>query len=157
MEIKLNNSDSVAIVDDDFFYKYKTWWISGSGYPICDFHILNKPRRAWLHHLVIGKKDGFVVDHINGDVLDNRRDNLRFCTHKENIRKMIKRKSKRKSNSIYKGVCNHKKREDRWRSYIKVDGKQISLGVYGDEISAAKAYNEAAKKHFGEFCSLNKV
>jgi hypothetical protein len=85
--------------------------------------------------------------------LDNRRENLRICTIQQNIRNSRKWKTKEQT-SKYKGVT-WKKEKSKWRAYICVDRKQIHLSYYNSEAEAAKAYNIAAIKYFGEFANLN--
>lgn len=60
------------------------------------------------------------------------------------------------STSIYKGV-SWNKATSKWRAYIQKDGKLHHLGLFTDEIEAAKAYNKAATEMFGEFANLNKI
>lgn len=105
-----------------------------------------------LHRFLINPKSHEFVDHINRNTLDNRKENLRICTRTENNRNKNK-----KSNSIYskyKGVCRHLNTK-KFRAYIAINKKQIHLGFFEKEIDAAKAYNEAVKKHYGEFANLN--
>jgi hypothetical protein len=97
---------------------------------------------------------GFFVDHINGDTLDNRRENLRVCTRKENNQNCNKRGTLPKSK--YKGVVWVKK-VGKWKAQIKSDKKTIYLGYFKDELLAAKAYNSAAILYFGEFARQNKI
>lgn len=108
----------------------------------------------YMHHMVIGKApEGMEVDHINGNGLDNRKINLRFCTHKENIR--AGRKANPKATSRYKGVTwdvNRKK----WHVSIKgLDGRRIFLGRFDSELDAANAYDKKAVELFGDFAYLN--
>ena len=102
----------------------------------------------------MGLKDLKVqVDHINHDGLDCRRENLRACTVSQNgMNRLI---NKRKT-SLFKGVVWNKARK-KWRSQIKKDGKLLHLGSFESEVSAAKAYNEGAKKIFGEFAFFNQI
>ena len=90
-------------------------------------------------------------DHINGNGLDNRRENLRICTHAENQRNS---RSARGSSSQYKGI-SWNKRDKRWYSHIRIDDKQQHLGVFTSEVKAAKAYDAAALKHWGRFAKPN--
>ncbi len=92
-----------------------------------------------------------MVDHKNGNTLDNRKANLRPATAAQNSRN--RRPYGRTSK--YKGVHYHPYRGIYYRACITVDGKMISLGVYKDELSAAKAYDKAARKYYGEFAWLN--
>lgn len=106
----------------------------------------------YLHRLIAGAERGEVVDHINGNTLDNRRDNLRVCTHQQNIFNCKCRPSK----SGFKGVyLYHDKR--RWAATITVGGKRTWLGLFDDPKEAARAYDAAAKERFGEYARLNNV
>jgi HNH endonuclease len=104
-----------------------------------------------LHRIVMKAPKGMVVDHIDGDGLNNRKSNLRICLNKNNV----KNSCSRKGVSSFKGVC--KTVSGKWRSYIAPDRKQIHLGIYTDEIEAAKAYNKAALKYFGKYALLNDI
>lgn len=110
-------------------------------------------KRGSMHGFIMQSPENKYIDHINGDGLDNRRCNLRFCTNTENQRNSIKRKI---TTSKYKGVCWSKVSE-KWYSSITINYKQINLGFYDSESEAAIAYNIAAKKNFGEFARLNEV
>jgi hypothetical protein len=109
-----------------------------------------------MHRFLLLPERGVLVDHINGDGLDNRRMNLRLANHSQNAANRCKPQRSR-STSRYKGVFFEAsgKRKKRWRALIKVDGQTIHLGSYSEEIEAAVAYDIAAKKHFGEFAKLN--
>ncbi|MBW8038569.1 MAG: endonuclease [Planctomycetes bacterium] len=104
----------------------------------------------YMHHFVLGVK-GVIVDHINGNGLDNRKSNLRICTQKQNRRSSRKRK---KFSSIYKGVHWYE-RTKKWEAQIGLDGKNKSLGYFKLEEDAAKAYDKAAVKYYGDFACLN--
>lgn len=106
-----------------------------------------------LHRAVIGAKDGEHVDHKNGNVLDNRLDNLRICTQLENNRNS----SSRGGSSKFKGVSICKRSEGRlWVAQITIEkNRRKKLGRFSSEEMAAKAYDEAAKNHYGEFAKLN--
>jgi len=93
------------------------------------------------------------VDHINGDNLDNRKKNLRLCTYAENNRN---RKPLENKTSKYKGVgLNKNYKIKTWQARIVKNSKRYSLGYFKNEKEAALAYNQAAKKYFGEFAYLN--
>lgn len=104
-----------------------------------------------LHRLIIDVKKDEMIDHINGDTLDNRRENLRVCNNTQNQRNQ---KLSNRNTTGYKGVSWHKK-EKKWISRIRVNNKLIHLGYFKDLIEAAKAYDKAALIYFGEFASIN--
>lgn len=104
-----------------------------------------------LHNLILGEMEGMEVDHINRNGLDNRRSNLRFCSHKNNARN---RGMNKNNTSGYKGVRKNNYCET-YQAKIKVDGKWIHVGMFKEKIEAAKAYNEAARKYFGEYAYVN--
>lgn len=106
-------------------------------------------RSLGMHRLILGVDDGVLVDHKDGDGLNNRRANLRPCTHAQN---MFNRRLPRNNRSGFKGVYWHK---NRWYAKIQVDRKNIHLGAFTDVEQAAHAYDRAARIHFGEFARLN--
>ncbi len=88
------------------------------------------------------------------DGLDYRKDNLIVCTMKE--RQRILPKSRNKGSSKFKGVY-YMPSLKKWRAGIKVEGKTVSLGVFSSEAEAALAYNEAARKYFGDIAYQNQL
>ena len=110
-----------------------------------------KYTRKWLHREILGCPAGLFVDHINGDGLDNRRDNLRVCTKKENQRNL--RMSAKKQGVPFKGV--DRAMSGKFRARIWADGKSRHLGCFTTVVEAALAYDHAAKQMFGEFARLN--
>jgi len=105
-----------------------------------------------MHRLVMGAVRGELVDHRHGDTLDNRKSKLRKCSNTQNARNQRPHSDKRTSK--YKGVAFMRDRGS-FRAQIMVNRKKINLGNFVDEISAAKAYDHAALKHFGEFARCN--
>jgi hypothetical protein len=91
-----------------------------------------------------------LVDHINGNGLDNRRSNLRPATKAENNRN---KRRYRNSTSGFKGVSQ--RGNGRWRAYIYVNGRRVGLGDHATAEAAARAYDAAAPVHHGEFARLN--
>lgn len=110
----------------------------------------NKYASVVMHRLIMNTPKGKVTDHINGNTLDNRRENLRICTQAENL--MNKQKTYGKSS--YKGVIPH---GHRWVAIIGINGKRLHLGYFSTEVDAAKAYNIAARFCFGSFAKFNKI
>ncbi len=111
-----------------------------------------KAKTTCMHHEVIKVPDGMVIDHINHDSMDNRRANLRPATRSQNMRNRKKRLDAKSSK--YKGICRFKGHR-KWTARITFEKKRIYLGCFENEIDAAKAYDEAAKKYHGEFACLN--
>ncbi len=105
-------------------------------------------RLAWFY--MTGEVPSHV-DHINMNTRDNSFKNLRAATKALNMMNCGPRST---NNSGYKGVSWDKKRK-KWAARIMMDYKGIHLGRYKNKITAAKAYDAAAKKHFGEFARLN--
>ncbi len=94
---------------------------------------------------------GFCIDHINGNGLDCRRCNLRYCTISENNANRMSRKG---SSSQFKGVTYDKSR-GRWNAAIEIDGKSKAIGRFLNETDAAKAYDAEAYKKYGQYARLN--
>jgi hypothetical protein len=114
--------------------------------------------RRWMHDLIMGENCLPSVDHISGDTLDNRRSNLRTATQKEQMRNRQPNRQHAGKPRLtrFKGVQPDKSCPTlRWRARITVDGRRLNLGSYLTDTDAAKAYNEAAQKYFGEFARLN--
>ena len=105
-----------------------------------------------MHREVANTPDGMMCDHINGRTLDNRKANLRSATRLQNSWNLSK--SSRVGYSKYKGITFYKSKQ-KWGAQICVDGRRIFLGKFEDETEAAKAYDKAAKKYFGEYAKLN--
>jgi HNH endonuclease len=154
MAVRLKNSTSIAIVDDnvaDAVLKHE-WRLTPAGY------VMQAKRSATairLHNFVLGAVTNHrnVIDHINGDALDNRSINLRCCTQAKNCRN--RKKTNSPTTSQFKGV--RKYRDGRWHAYISVDRKWKHLGYYDRELDAAIAYNTAAVKLHGPYANLNLV
>lgn len=143
--IKLTKNKYTLIDLEDFDRVSQLKWYFNSGYAV-----RGAKKRVLLHRFILNPPDHFQVDHINGDKLDNRRENLRLCTHRENI---FNRSANRATKSGLKGVVfqnNH------WRARISFLGqKDMHLGYFNTKEEAAKAYDKAALKYHGEFARLN--
>jgi hypothetical protein len=156
-EIKLTKG-YVALVDDDDYEALSEYkWCACENHKVvyalhCFRHNeTGKNQMISMHRFIMGvpKKD-YVVDHINHDGLDNRKENLRICNKQENAwnHKTIESK--------YKGVayCYWNKRKP-FSSHIAKNSKLIHLGYFENQEDAAKAYDKKAVELFGEFACLN--
>lgn len=150
----------VTLVDDDdyewlsgwkwFAHRKKAW--SGPTY-----YARNNTgtTTVMMHRVILGLKhgDNRQCDHIDGDGLNNQRSNLRVCTSRQN---QYNRRGNRRGVSRYKGVgiCS---RSGKWIARIRKGraGKQIYLSSFDSEAEAARCYDRAALKYFGEFARLN--
>lgn len=134
------------VVDDkDVNLVLESSWSIQHGYVVAT--------RGKLHRLITDAKRGEIVDHVNGNTLDNRRQNLRIVSHQQNA---INQSGHRISTSKYKGVFWNQEK-GKWQATIKHDGKTIHLGWYKIEREAAIAYNAAAKVLFREYRRNNVV
>ena len=106
-----------------------------------------------MHQIIAGTPKGMYTDHINGDTLDNRKENLRVCSNVQNCWN----RGKNKNNSHkYKGVKQDRRRRlTPWMAYIGYHGKRIYLGNYATEEEAARAYDKKAIELHQEFAALN--
>lgn len=144
-----------AIIDDDDFeivskHKWQSWTSKefNSFYAISSKRINNtKITNIKMHRLIVGVigVEGVYIDHINGNGLDNRRSNLRICTHSENMRNC---KLYINNKSGYKGVGFH---NGKWRARININKKSVFLGHFDTAEEAHAAYCEAATRLHGEF------
>jgi hypothetical protein len=124
------------------------WHVSftGNGPKYAARHVTKKGKRTVLkmHRQLMGDPVGLVVDHINGDTLDNRRKNLRICTRRENAQNRIGKRGRR-----FKGVARMP--SGRWQAHIRVDGQLQYLGTFDADIEAAAAYARAEREMYGSF------
>jgi hypothetical protein len=155
-EIQLTKG-KVAIVDDDMFdyLSQWRWYYHKNGYALRNQRVYGENRKYCIrmHRLIAGAPKGFDVDHINGNKLDNRRDNLRVATRSENN---YNKGTQVNNTSGYKGVCWSKQRK-KWRSRIVVEGREMHLGFFHCKHEAAEAYNKAALNYHGEFAQINDI
>ena len=105
-------------------------------------------RKRLMHQLITGWA---MVDHANGDGLDNRRHNLRPTSRSQN---MANRRKSVSGSSQFKGVY-WQKSVARWRAQIGYQGQRIYLGLYDSEEDAGRVYDAAARERFGKFAALN--
>lgn len=101
-----------------------------------------------MHRLIMNPPEGMVVDHVDGERLNNRRANLRICTPEEN-----RHNTRPLGKSCpYVGVRPH---GDKWRARITVKGESLFLGDYDEVLEAARARDAAARQHHGPYAWIN--
>jgi hypothetical protein len=115
-------------------------------------HAWNGRMHLYMHRLIAGAGPKDLVDHHNGNGLDNRRLNLRIATGSQNLANRWRQRNNRTSQ--YKGVFWDSHRE-RWSASIHVKQKTRALGRFTDEANAARAYDRAALDAWGQFARLN--
>lgn len=148
-----------VIVDDEDFSKVKdiNWNLTKLGYPLKTTFETGKSHNersaftVYLHRLIIDCPKGMVVDHINQNKLDNRKENLRIATHGQNH---LNQGLQKNNTSGFKGVT---KMKELWEARIKFNQKTIHIGKFEDKKEAALAYNKKALELFGSFALLNKI
>jgi len=163
----------VALVDDDDYERLMQWkWQAQRDPKTRSFYAVRTSKKTdpgdydrcaryhiYMHREIMHAQPEQQCDHKNHTGWDNRKANMRLCTHGENCHNREKYKegsSRHKGNSQHKGVSWHK-RDCKWRAYIRYKGHQYSLGYFTDEDEAGLAYNKAALKYFGEFAHLNPI
>ena len=136
--IKIKGKEVLIDKDDyDKIKKYK-FNISVYGY-VTNWKI------GRLHRYIMGKiPENIVVDHINGNKLDNRKTNLRFATITQNM-----------WNSKCKGYC-YDKRAKKWKVYLTYEGKVLHFGYFKTEQEAINKRKEVEREFFGEFIRKDK-
>ncbi len=149
-----------AIVDDEdcaWLSQYK-WYAHRPGNSFYAVRHSKKSegknrRMILMHREILRCPRGKQTDHRDGNGLDNRRVNLRICSHQENL---YNRRKHKQMTSRYKGVSWHK-RDKSWRAQIRDRGKVTHLGCFDNEEDAAQSYNRKATELFKDFAKLNRI
>ena len=152
-EIQLTKGKVALVNDADYERLNKMKWY---------FHYMKNNNTAYaarwiagsivlMHRFILNPAKDQVVDHIDGNGLNNQRENIRICTKSDNQGNRAKNKN---NTSGYKGVHFYK-RINKFRAQIKLYGKDIYLGYYNSPIEAARAYDAKARELFGEFANTN--
>lgn len=151
--IELVNHRLAQVDEEDFAFVQQWSWRAqraghGEWYAVC-----RERPGVLMHRDILGSdvSSGLFVDHVNGDGLDNRRSNLRPCTNAQNMMNQRKRAG---CSSMFKGVCLDTGK-GLWVASIHMDGIKRNLGFFQSEHDAARAYDQAAEKLFGEFALTN--
>lgn len=160
-EIHLTQGKVALVDDEDFEYlnQFK-WCLRGTG--LGNFYAIRAFRKSKknnitgsisMHRQLMKPEKGYVIDHLDGNTLNNQKTNLRICTQSDNCKNQ---KMSINNKCGYKGVCQQKNSK-KFISQICYNNKKIYLGSFISIIDAARAYNEAAIKYHGEFANLNKI
>jgi len=145
----------VALVDDEDFvelneFKWYALKMRNNYYAVRSEYTF--PRKTILMHRVILKADPTrQVDHKDHNGLNNQRENIRLCSSAQN---QMNQRRQNNTSSQFKGVywCKFSKK---WAGQVRYQGKHIFLGRFGNEKTAAYAYDKKAKELFGEFAQSN--
>lgn len=152
--VYLSNGEALTIDTEDVSRVSKyTWWYGKTG---AKTRPIGEPDNTILlsRFILFGdnhKTDERCADHINHNIFDNRKLNLRPATNQQNLLNQLPRKN---GTSKFKGVYWHKYSK-KWLASIRCNNLRYYLGVYINEIEAAQEYDRAAKKIHGEFAYLN--
>ena len=147
-DTKGNHFDCVLDIED--FEALKKHHLHKSFYGYFTFYkvVSNKKHKIILHREILNLTDDkIMVDHINGNTFDNRKTNLRLVTNSQN---QANKKLQSNNNSGYVGIGWDKK-SNKWRAYIKINGKHIHLGMFVEIKEAIQSRKSAEEKYFGEY------
>lgn len=144
--ISLSNSHHKTIVDDeDYIWLNQFKWFLGGqpkhghpqGYATSMIEMNGQRQLIKMDRLLLPRKKGFHVDHINRNKLDNRRSNLRYLTPSENVRNCGPHEDNKTG---FKGVFKHSRLKDVWGARAMIEGKGHWLGNFRSKEAAAEAY-----------------
>ncbi len=150
--IILSNGMECLVDDEDFLALSAESWMSFTNGKGGAFYAICRRTGKRMHRLLLSAKSGQLVDHKNGNGLDNRRENLRLVNASQNNANRRKVRAK----SGYKGVvacCGT--HSGKWQALIKVQNKNHWVGRFSNPRDAALAYDKAAIRHFGEHAATN--
>lgn len=150
--LKTINSRDVLVDESDMEMLAAYRWRFVGRYIASTKRGASKETTLLLHRVIMNAPKGVEVDHINGNPFDNRRCNLRFATRMQNEQNA--RKISKPCTSRYKGIYWNK-RKKRWHAQIRVNRVRVHLGMFKDEEVAARKYDEAARRYFGEYARCN--
>ena len=154
-KVKVFNTDFYLLIDNDDFDRVKKhrWYKVKTNNKVY-FKTYIDRKLVSIHRFILGINDSSIqVDHIDGNTSNNQKSNLRVCNAEENARnRRVSNKSRKRKKGVY--FCKIKDKKYIYAKII-VNGKVFYLGYFKTINEAAKAYDEEAKKYFGEFAWLN--
>ena len=155
--IQLTRGQAAQVDDEDYemLSAYK-WQAQPCGKTFRAVHS-SRSNRIDMARMITAAQPGQYVDHKNHDTLDNRRANLRLCTASQNAANSVRSTCWK---NPYKGIAQSREKSlknPRWFAFIRVQGERHYLGCFKSPEEAARAYDAAAKKQFGDFASINGV
>lgn len=145
MKLVINNKDTFWDKDDYEKYKNLNWKTIKSDIKNCYLYANIDSKTIYLHRLIMNPPVGYVIDHIDGNGLNNQKSNLRICTHAENTRNRTK--VNKNNTSGYNGVSWYK-RDKKWAARINVSYRTINLGRFLNKDDAINKRKEAEIKYF---------
>lgn len=160
-EILLTKGKSAIVSDEDYEWVLQRRWRvngkDGNQYAVTGRPQRKSPYMA-MHQAIVDRmglnRSGLVVDHINGNALDNRRENLRVCTQVENVRN---KRRDLNSHSLFRGVSWHKHNQC-WQVSLAIEvGKVKNFGFYESPVIAAVFANDVIRNRDGAFARLNEI
>ena len=150
--IPVSNGKAYAVVSDQDYNLVArfNWFLTGNGYA---FRWLprngSKTKHSiMMHRFILRAQSDQEIDHINKNKLDNTRENIRFASRGQNQQNVIRHNG----SSQFKGVRKYYRK---WTARITVEKHEINLGSFDSEQLAAIAYNDAARKFYGNKCFVN--
>jgi len=139
-EIPLTQGKVALVDDEDFEYLNASKWCAArNSRTFYAKRALLRTKTIFMHRVVLAPQKGMIIDHIDGNGLNNQRSNLRIVNVRENSRNRHHEKS-----STFPGVSWDARRK-KWQAWIWINGKNVWLGRFTDEISAASAYRKACE------------
>jgi len=139
-KIKLTNGKYCLVDDCDYHLNEFNWYSKSKSedYPMRIIKIDGRYLKIYMHHAIVGRPiNGKEVDHLNGNTLDNRRENLRIVSHRENMQNRIE-----KRRNAFVGISRHK---NRWQAKIHIKGKRKFLGLFDNRFEAQEEYLKACR------------
>ena len=158
--IKLTQGKWALVSDEDYEFLRQWKWFAFKGssnmpYAARTVRLNSKQSYKIFMYNIVAKRIKLkeIIDHIDRNGLNNQRNNLRDSTRSQNN---ANRGLNKNNTSGYKGVCWNKQKQ-KWHARIRVNYKYVQLGLFDNIKDAARAYNKAALKYFGEFAWLNPI